>query len=280
MPKRYLFCRNFKLALSNGALVMGVLNITPNSFFDGGKYFSHEAAYKRAIEIQAQGADIIDIGGESTRPGAKEISIEEETNRIIPVIKRFAKSAKIPVSVDTRKPEVAKEALRAGASIVNDITGLLHDRLMADIVASYNAAVIIMHIKGTPRIMQNAPRYGDLIAEINSKLKKGIDLAIKAGIRKDSIVVDPGIGFGKTVNHNFRILSNIDKFKKLGFPVLIGLSRKSFIGKILNLDVKDRLIPTTACNAIAINCGASIIRVHDIEEAVWTRRIAYEIINS
>ncbi len=259
---------------------MGTLNITPDSFSDGGEYFSHKAAYKRALQIQQEGADIIDIGGESTRPGAKTISVEEELKRVLPVLKKFIKEAKIPISIDTRKPEVAEAALRIGASIVNDTAGLLQDKRMANVISLYKAAVIIMHIRGTPKTMQNAPRYKNLLAEIKNRLKKGARAATKAGIDKRSIIADPGIGFGKTVKHNLKIINNISKFKELGFPIMVGLSRKSFMGKILNLDVKDRLVPTIASNTLAIKNGADIIRVHDIKEAIWTRDMVYEIENS
>lgn len=280
MPDRYLLCRKFKFALWKKPLVMGTLNITPDSFSDGGEYFSHKAAYKRALQIQQEGADIIDIGGESTRPGAKTISVEEELKRVLPVLKKFIKEAKIPISIDTRKPEVAEAALRIGASIVNDTAGLLQDKRMANVISLYKAAVIIMHIRGTPKTMQNAPRYKNLLAEIKNRLKKGARAATKAGIDKRSIIADPGIGFGKTVKHNLKIINNISKFKELGFPIMVGLSRKSFMGKILNLDVKDRLVPTIASNTLAIKNGADIIRVHDIKEAIWTRDMVYEIENS
>lgn len=259
---------------------MGILNITPDSFCDGGKHLSHETAYKRALKMQAEGVDIIDIGGESTRPAAEEVSVKEELDRVIPVLRRFIKKAKVPISVDTKKPEVAQQALKYGASIINDITGLLGNKRMADVIASYDAAVVIMHIKGTPRTMQNAPKYKNLLKEISATLKKGATIAIKAGIGKNSIIIDPGIGFGKTISHNLKIINRLGKFKKLGFPVLVGISRKSFMGKILNLDVADRLTPTIACNTIAMQNGADIIRVHDVAEAIKTRDIVYEIANS
>ncbi len=280
MPDKYLACRSFRLALCKKALVMGVLNVTPDSFSDGGKYLSHEDAVRRALNIQAEGADIIDIGGESTRPGALQVSAEEEINRVIPVLKKFIKKAKIPVSVDTTKPEVAKEALKAGASIINDVTGLLQDKRMAGVISSYKAAVVIMHIKGTPQTMQRAPHYKNLLFDIREYLKKGIRAARKAGINKDSIIIDPGVGFGKTVKHNLAIINSIGEFRKMGFAVMVGLSRKSFMGKVLGLSVQDRLTPTIACNALAIKNGADIIRVHDVKEAVWTRDIVSEIINS
>ena len=275
-----MVCRKFKLALCKKPLVMGVINVTPDSFSDGGEYFTHEAAYRRALQIQGQGADIIDIGGESTRPGAQAVSVKEEIRRVIPVLKRFVKRSRIPVSIDTRKPEVAEQALKMGASIVNDITGLLQNERMAGVISSHKAAVVIMHIKGAPRTMQNAPRYKDLLSEIKNTLKRSVEVAKKAGIKKDSIIIDPGIGFGKTVNHNLRIINSIGRFKELGLPVMVGLSRKSFMGKVLKLDVEDRIIPTIACNAIAIKNGADIIRVHDVKEAIWARDMVYEINNS
>ena len=280
MPKRFLVCRQFKLALCKKPLVMGVVNVTPDSFSDGGEYVTREAAYRRALQIQGQGADIIDIGGESTRPGAQEVGVKEEIKRVIPVLKRFIKKAKVPVSIDTRKPEVAEQALKMGASIINDITGLLQNERMAGVISSHKAAVVIMHIKGAPRTMQNAPRYKDLLSEIKNTLKRSVEVAKKAGIKKDSIIIDPGIGFGKTVNHNLRIINSIGRFKELGLPVMVGLSRKSFMGKVLKLDVEDRIIPTIACNAIAIKNGADIIRVHDVKEAIWARDMVYEINNS
>ncbi len=280
MPKRFLVCRQFKLALCKKPLVMGVVNVTPDSFSDGGEYVTREAAYRRALQIQGQGADIIDIGGESTRPGAQEVGVKEEIKRVIPVLKRFIKKAKVPVSIDTRKPEVAEQALKMGASIINDITGLLQNERMAGVISSHKAAVVIMHIKGAPRTMQNAPRYKDLLSEIKNTLKRSVEVAKRAGIRKESIIIDPGIGFGKTVNHNLRIINNIGRFKELGLPVMVGTSRKSFMGKVLKLDVKDRLIPTVACNAMAMKNGADIIRVHDVKEAIWARDMVYEISNS
>ncbi|MBN1406020.1 MAG: dihydropteroate synthase [Candidatus Omnitrophica bacterium] len=276
---KYLVCRKFKIALSK-PLVMGVLNVTPDSFSDAGKYIKTHDAYKQALKMQAEGADIIDIGGESSRPGAEEISAGKEMDRVIPVLKKFIKKARIPVSVDTKKSEVAREALRCGASIINDITGLTFDAQMKNVIAAYKAAVILMHIKGSPRTMQNKPRYKNLIGEIRAALKNSINIAVSSGINKNSIVIDPGIGFGKTVQHNLEIIDNIAGFKKLGYPVLIGVSRKSFMGRLLKLGIKDRLIPTVACNAIAIANGANIIRVHDVKEAVWTKDIISSIINS
>jgi dihydropteroate synthase len=259
---------------------MGVLNVTPDSFSDGGKYFSIEDACRRALQMQKEGADIIDIGGESTRPNAAPVLGEEEIRRVIPVLKKFLPKARIPVSIDTSHSETAKYALKAGASIINDITGLLRDKQMASVIAEYKAAVVIMHIKGRPQTMQKAPRYKNLLVEIKASLMAGINTAIKAGIDKRSIVIDPGIGFGKTVRHNLKILNKIAEFKKSGYPVLIGLSRKSFMGKILGLNANERLIPTVACNAVAIANGADIIRVHDIKEAVWTKDIVSEIVKS
>lgn len=245
---------------------MGILNITPDSFYDGGKFFDCSKAIKHAKKIIEDGADIIDVGGESTRPGSDSISVTEEINRVIPVIKKLVKELNVPISIDTYKYEVAKEALKNGASLVNDITGLHEDRKIAKLVADYKAGVVIMHIKGTPKDMQLNPVYDDLIAEIIDYLKDGINVAITNGISKDSIIIDPGIGFGKQVEHNLKIIANLSKFKSLGFPLLIGTSRKSFIGKILDADVNDRLEGTLATTAISIANGANIIRVHDVKE--------------
>lgn len=245
---------------------MGILNITPDSFYDGGKFFDCSKAIKHAKKIIEDGADIIDVGGESTRPGSDSISVTEEINRVIPVIKKLVKELDVPISIDTYKYEVAKEALKNGASLVNDITGLHEDKKIAELIADYKAGVVIMHIKGTPKDMQLNPVYDDLISEILEYLEEGIKKALEVGINRDSIAIDPGIGFGKQVEHNLKIIANLSKFKSLGFPLLIGTSRKSFIGKILDADVNDRLEGTLATIAISIANGANIIRVHDVKE--------------
>ncbi len=254
---------------------MGILNITPDSFSDGGLYFNKQAAVDRALRMQNEGADIIDIGGESTRPGAGRISVKEEKGRVVPVIEAIAGKISIPVSIDTYKSEVAETALKAGSSMVNDISGLRFDRKMPEVISRYNVPVVIMHIKGTPRNMQKNPVYKALIPEITDYLRGGIELARDAGIADDRIIIDPGIGFGKTVEHNFEIIKRLNEFEGLEKPVLLGPSRKSFIGKILGgLPVTERLEGTAAAVAVAIFNGANIIRVHDVKEMARVARIA------
>ncbi len=260
---------------------MGVLNVTPDSFSDGGKYYNKRKAIARALEMAAEGADIIDVGGESTRPGARGITAEEERLRIIPVIEAISKRLKIPVSVDTRKAKVADSAIRAGASIVNDISGLKYDPAMAGVAAEYGAGVIVMHMKGTPRDMQRSPRYHNIIAEIKSGLRESIRIARRAGINEKNIIVDPGIGFGKTAGHNLEILNRLGEFKELGRPICVGTSRKSFIGRILNSrDAGDRLSGTIATCVVAIMRGANILRVHDVKEAAEAAAITDSILSS
>jgi len=246
---------------------MGVLNVTPDSFFDNGRFFDKKKAVRHASEMAADGADIIDVGGESTRPGAKEVSAKEELARVVPVIEALTGKIKTPISIDTRKANVAEAAIKAGAQVVNDVSALRHDLSMADIIAKHGAAVILMHMKGTPESMQRSPRYKNIIKEILAHLKGSIRIAAAAGIKKEDIVIDPGIGFGKTLEHNLEILRELKKFGSLGCPVCIGTSRKSFIAKLLvSDDPDDRLDGTMATCAIAIMNGASILRVHDVKK--------------
>jgi len=254
------------LLSSNKTLLMGVLNVTPDSFSDGGRFFDRDRAVERAIEMAVEGADIIDVGGESTRPGSREVPVEEEIRRVVPVIEKLAGSIKFKISVDTRKSMVAEAALKAGASIINDVSGLRHDKDMARIAAKYGAGMILMHMRGTPENMQDFPEYSDLIGEIKNSLKFSADEAFKAGVKKDSIAVDPGIGFGKTVEQNLEILNRLEEFKGLGLSLCIGVSRKSFIGKLLDKPVaEDRLAGTIATCVAAVMKGARIIRVHDVK---------------
>ncbi len=225
-----------------------------------------------------EGADIIDIGGESTRPGADPVSIKEETKRVVPVIKALLKKVKVPISIDTCKANVADEAIAAGASIINDISGLRFDKGMAGVAARHKVPVVIMHIQGTPGNMQKKPVYKALIPEIMDYLREGIDIALKAGVPDDMIIIDPGIGFGKTVAHNLEIIKRLDEFKGFEKPILLGPSRKSFIGKLLgDLPVTERLEGTAAAIAIGISKGANIIRAHDIKEMSRVAKIADEI---
>ena len=271
---------NFCLDFTKKTYIMGVLNITQDSFSDGGLYFDKSAAIKRALQMVEEGADIIDIGGESTRPGAEPVTVEEELRRTIPVIEALAKKINVPISIDTYKSEVAEKALDAGASIVNDISGLRFDPEMAKVVSDYKVPVVIMHIKGRPKDMQQNPVYEALVPEIMDYLRKGIRLAKESGVSEDKIIIDPGIGFGKTFNQNLEIINNLHEFTLLEKPILIGPSRKAFIGKILgNVSGTDRLEGTSAAVAISIMNGANIIRVHDIKEMVRVARVADAIKN-
>lgn len=246
---------------------MGILNVTPDSFSDGGRHFDKAAAIRRAYEMVEEGADIIDIGGESTRPGSEPVPLEEEISRTIPVIEALAKNIKVPISIDTYKAEVAKRALDAGASIVNDISGLRFDPEMPKVVSQYKVPVVIMHIKGTPKNMQVNPQYEALIPEIMDYLRESIRLAMKSGIAEDKIIIDPGIGFGKTFEQNLEIVKNLREFTLFEKPLLVGVSRKAFIGKILgDAPASERLEGTAAAVAISILNGANIIRVHDVKE--------------
>jgi len=244
--------------------IMGILNVTPDSFSDGGKYFDVDRALDHALRMIEDGADFIDIGGESSRPGSEPLSATEEISRVVPVIKKLAGSTDIPISIDTYKADVAEAALTAGAVIVNDISGLHFDPSLAGVIARYSVSVILMHINGTPKTMQVNAEYDNLIDEISSYLSDGIGIAQQAGI--EQIIIDPGIGFGKKTGHNLQILRELREFQKFGFPVMIGPSRKSFIGAILDLPVEERMEGTAAAVAVSIMNGAQIIRVHDVKE--------------
>lgn len=259
---------------------MGILNVTPDSFYDGGLYYNREKAERCALEMEEEGADIIDIGGESTRPGSKSIPPEEELKRVLPVIKKLVKRIKIPISIDTYKNEVARQALDSGASIVNDITGLKNDKKMAFLIKKYNAGVVLMHIKGTPSTMQKNPEYKNLLGEIMASLRKSISIAKEAGIKDSQIIIDPGIGFGKTAGHNLQLLNRLSEFKSLKLPILVGPSRKSFIGVMLNLPPDERLFGTAAAVCISIYNGANIIRVHDVKEMSQVAQMADAIKNA
>ncbi|MBN2038544.1 MAG: dihydropteroate synthase [Spirochaetes bacterium] len=254
-----------ELKFGSKTFIMGIINVTPDSFYDGGRNFDKNAAVNRIYELCEEGADIIDIGGESTRPGADELSVSEELDRVCPVIQTVAENIEIPISIDTYKSEVAEEALKLGAAIVNDISGLNFDKNMAAVASKYNAYVVLMHIKGTPKNMQTDPKYDNLLGEISSYLNDSVQKALDAGVDRGKIILDPGIGFGKTLEDNYRIIENTAFFKDLGFPLLIGLSRKSLIGKLLEKD-DDRLYATIALNSISAAYGADIIRVHDVKE--------------
>lgn len=267
--------RDFTLDFNKKTYIMGVLNVTPDSFSDGSLYFDKEKAIDHALQLVEDGADILDIGGESTRPGSEPVSLEEEIRRTLPVIEAVSKKVKIPISIDTYKTDVARRALDAGASIVNDISGLRFDSEMPKLVAEYGVPVVIMHIKGRPKDMQANPAYEALIPEIMDYLRISIRLAAKFGIRDDRIIIDPGIGFGKTFEHNLQIIKNLKEFTLLGKPVTVGVSRKAFIGKILgDAPALERLEGTAAAAAISIFNGANIVRVHDVKEISKVAKVA------
>lgn len=270
--------QNFDFDFSQKTYIMGILNVTPDSFSDGGQFFNKDKAVEQAFRMIEDGADIIDVGGESTRPGAAEVSVKEEINRVVPIIKAITKQASVPVSIDTYKASVAEAAVSAGASMINDISGLRFDPEMPDLAAKSKVPVVIMHIQGTPKNMQRHPYYKALIPEIMDYLREGISIARRSGISDEKIIIDPGIGFGKTVAHNLEIINRLNEFKGFEKPILLGHSRKAFIGNILDdAPAADRLEGTAAAAAIGIFNGADIIRVHDIKEMARVARIADEI---
>lgn len=267
--------REFSLDFLKKTCIMGILNVTPDSFSDGGICLNTAAAVEQGLRMSEEGADIIDIGGESTRPGAEPVAAEEEIRRTVPVIKALAKKVHIPISIDTYKAEVARAALDAGASMVNDISGLRLDPDMPKVVAEYDVPIVIMHIKGNPKNMQENPVYEALLPEIIDYLRISIRLALKFGIKEDRLIIDPGIGFGKTLEHNLEILNNLPLFTQLQKPILVGVSRKAFIGRILgDAPVMERIHGTAAAVAISILKGANIVRVHDVKEMAQVARIA------
>ena len=244
--------------------IMGILNVSPDSFSDDGHFSDPEDAVRHALEMIEQGADFIDVGGESTRPGSEPVPFDEELRRVIPVIENLAKLTDIPISIDTYKSTIADRALDVGAVIVNDISGFHFDSIIADIIAKHNASAVIMHIKGTPKTMQENPQYDDIVEDICDYLHESINLAERKGI--EQMIIDPGIGFGKTIEHNLEIIRRLKEFQRLGYPILVGPSRKSFIGKILDLPVGERLEGTAAAVAASIMKGADIVRVHDVKQ--------------
>ena len=253
---------------------MGILNVTPDSFSDGGTFFGKDTAVEQGLKMAEDGVDIIDIGGESTRPGSDPLPINEELRRTIPVIESLSKKLSVPISIDTYKAEVARRALDAGASLVNDITGLRFDPAMPEVIAAYGVPLVIMHIRGTPKDMQEHPVYEALIMEIVEYLRQGIRLAVQSGVSEDLIIIDPGIGFGKTYDHNLQILRDLSEFVSLQKPILVGPSRKAFLGKILdNAPPSERLEGTAAAVAVSILNGASIVRVHDVREMARVARV-------
>jgi len=257
--------------------VMGVLNVTPDSFSDGGRYFEPKAAIARGIELVEQGADLIDIGGESTRPGATPVPAEEEWHRVASVLEGLSRKVDVPLSIDTRHPDVAEKALAAGASLVNDVTGL-RDPRMVSLVASHHAGVVIMHMLGDPQTMQVAPHYADVVLDVRRFLQTQARAAIRGGVLPEAIALDPGIGFGKTLEHNLALLRHLDTLATLGFPLVIGVSRKSFIGALGAGGPGERLPGSLAASVLAVAHGAHVVRAHDVLETVRAMRVADAIL--
>lgn len=254
--------------------LMGILNVTPDSFSDGGRYLDPAKAVAYGVELANEGVDIIDIGGESTRPGARPVSAEEEIERVIPVLRGLRRNVSIPLSIDTYKADVARAALDEGADVVNDISALRFDPAMGPLVATEKVPVVLMHMQGTPQTMQGRPHYRDVLEEVKGFLSSRIRFALEVGIGPEQIIIDPGIGFGKNLNHNLTLLRGLSTLSSLGQPILVGPSRKTFIGKILGLGPEDRLEGSLAAAVAAVLDGANMIRLHDVREARRAIRIA------
>lgn len=280
MRKEYILQVNGKKhTLGQRTWIMGVINVTPDSFSDGGLYFEEERAVERGMELEAEGADIIDVGGESTKPGSEPIAAEEELKRIIPVISALRKRTSSLISVDTTKSEVAQAALDEGADIINDISSFRFDSKMLPLAAQKQVPVVLMHMKGIPKTMQDNPRYEDVVLEVKAFFKEKIQAAQEHGIKKEKIIIDPGIGFGKGLKDNLVLINRLQTFEELGCPLLVGVSRKSFIGKILNLPAAERLEGTIASALLSIINGAHILRVHDVAAVKRAVLVAEAIIN-
>ncbi|MBU3666814.1 MAG: dihydropteroate synthase [Chthoniobacterales bacterium] len=265
--------RTFDLA--DGGIIMGIVNVTPDSFSDGGSFAKVEDAVRHGLRLAEEGAAILDIGGESTRPGAAPVEAAEEIRRVVPVIEKLARGTHVALSIDTSKAAVARAAIGAGAEIVNDVTALLGDEGMASVVAEHKAGVVLMHMQGTPRTMQNAPHYDDVAREVLGFLGSRIEAALDAGIPSENIAVDPGIGFGKTAEHNLQLIAAMESFAALGRPVLLGASRKSFLAAAAGCtDTNDRDIPTAALTALGRERGAHIFRVHAVRPNLQALRLA------
>ncbi|MFA7074213.1 MAG: dihydropteroate synthase [Endomicrobiaceae bacterium] len=272
--KRKILCGKKKIILNDKTLVMGIINLSPDSFFGNGIKDTEEAV-NAACEMEKDGADIIDVGAESTRPGSEPVSVKEEILRITKFLKIFTKRTKLPISVDTYKPEVANAAMQEGANIINDIYALTYNKSkMAEVAARHNAGVVLMHMQGTPATMQKNIKYEDLILEIFRFLSQRADFALQKGIKKESIILDPGIGFGKTVEDNLLIIKKLEDFKSLNYPLLMGISNKSFLAKVADIsELKERLIPSLTASALSVINGADIIRVHNVKETVLSLKV-------
>jgi dihydropteroate synthase len=265
-------CGDREVIWGERTLVMGILNVTPDSFSDGGRFLDPEAAAARGMEMASDGADLIDVGGESTRPGADPVAAEEETRRVVPVIERLAADLPLPISIDTRRPEVARAALEAGATVVNDVSGA-RDPRMFEVVAGAGAGIVLMHMRGDPATMRDLTDYDDVVGEVREYLRERVEAAIFAGVAAEQVCVDPGIGFAKTPEQSLLLLRRVETLLELDVPVLVGPSRKSFIGHVLGLDVDDRLEGTEGAVAWCAASGVHIVRVHDTREAVRVVRV-------
>lgn len=266
------------MVLGTRTVVVGVLNITPDSFSDGGQNFQPARAIDRALEMESEGADIVEVGGESTRPGSARISVDEELSRVVPVLKALAGRLRVPIAIDTYKSEVAAAAVALGASIINDVSALRFDPAVADVAAREHAVLVLMHMRGEPATMQKIEPSADIFSEIESDLITAIQVAESRGVERNQIVIDPGIGFGKTLEQNLAIINHLDRFESLGLPVMIGTSRKTFIGRLTGRPEGDRLSGTAASVAVAILRGAHIVRVHDVRQLVEVARITDAIV--
>jgi dihydropteroate synthase len=265
--------------VSRQGLIMGVLNVTPDSFSDGGKFFGAHEAIEHGMKMAADGADIIDVGGESTRPGAEAVAAEEELRRVLPVIEKLREKIHIPISIDTSKAEVARDAIQAGASIVNDVTGARGDEEMLPLIAESRSALIIMHMQGTPKTMQVGPRYEDVVLEITEFFRQQYARAIGSSIDPMAIAFDPGIGFGKTLEHNVELLAQLERLRAHDRPLVVGVSRKSFLGKLIgSRDMNDRVVPAVVLTALLRARGADVLRVHDVKENVNALRLTESIL--
>lgn len=270
--------RQFSFRFPRPTLVMGVVNVTPDSFFDGGQFLEANKAVAHALELVAQGADLLDIGGESTRPGATPVSEAEELRRVLPVIEQLAGRVNVPLSIDTMKPGVARAALAAGASLVNDVAANREDDAMGRVVAESGAGYVVMHMQGTPQTMQANPTYEDLLGEVERFFAERLRRLNACGVAADQVVLDVGIGFGKTPDQNLQLLAGLRGFTRLQRPLLLGVSRKSFIGKLLGAEVTERLAASLACACLAVREGAAIIRTHDVAETVQAVRMTEAVV--
>jgi dihydropteroate synthase len=259
-----LLAKGQTISFSDRPLLMGIVNVTPDSFFDGGRFLDPQAAVAHAWRLVEEGADLLDIGGESTRPGSVPVDETEERRRLIPVVTAVAKAVSVPISVDTSKAVVAKAAIDAGAVMVNDVTALRGDPAMVDAIVVSGVGVVLMHMQGTPQTMQKAPKYHDVVDEVEDFLAERVQFALERGVAKNQIMLDPGIGFGKTLAHNLDLLAQLRTFTKLGFPLLVGPSRKGFIGELVEQSVQDRAWGTAGAIALAVEQGAHVLRVHDV----------------